>query len=197
VGDMEGRGWGIDGGAWVWRHRLFAWEEESVREYSLLLHNIVLQDSVHDTWRWLSDPIHGYTVRGAYSSITSSDDMVDRSLVDGVWFKHVPLKVSLFVWRLFCNRIPTKDNLAIRGALYSTDVSCAFGCDSNESVTHLFLHCILSADLRALVWNWLGISFVQSGELRQHFTQFTKMAGMPIYSHLFFRIIWFVTIWVL
>jgi len=42
VGEMEGRGWGIDRGAWVWRRRLFAWEEESVRECCLLLHNIVL-----------------------------------------------------------------------------------------------------------------------------------------------------------
>jgi len=38
VGGMEGRGWGIDGGAWEWRRRLFAWEEESVRECALLLH---------------------------------------------------------------------------------------------------------------------------------------------------------------
>jgi hypothetical protein len=30
-----------------------------VRECSLLLCNIVLQDTVHDTWRWLSDPIMG------------------------------------------------------------------------------------------------------------------------------------------
>jgi len=70
VGGMEGRGRGIDGAAWKWRRRLFAWEE-SMREYSLLLHNIVLQDTVLDSWRWLLDPIHGYTVRGAYRFITT------------------------------------------------------------------------------------------------------------------------------
>ena len=197
VGEMEGRGWGNDGGAWVWRRRLFAWEEESVRECSLLLHNIVLQDSVHDTWRWLSEPIHGYTVRGAYCFLTTTGNMVDRSLVDDVWNKHVPLKVSLLVWRLLRNRIPTKDNLALRGALSLTDTSCALGCDCNETVNHLFLQCTLSTDLWALVWNWLGISFVHVGELRKHFLQFTKMAGMPTYSHLFFTINWFVTIWML
>ena len=187
VGDMKDRGWGIDGGAWVWRRRLFAWEEESMRECSLLLCNIVLQDTVHDTWRWLSDPIHGYTVRGAYNFITTTEDMVDRSLVDDVWHKHVPLNVSLFVWRLLRNRIPTKDNLAIRGVLPFTATLCACGCECNESVSHLFLHCTLSADLWALVWNWLGISFVHVGELQQHFIQFTKMAGMPTYSHFFFQ----------
>lgn len=71
-------------------------------------------------------------------------------------------------------RILTKDNLALRGVLSSTDMSCAFGCNCNETVNHLFLQCTLSTDLWALVWNWLGISFVHAGELRQHFLQFTR-----------------------
>ena len=74
--------WEIDGGAWVWRRHLFAWEEESVRECSILLHNNVLQDNVHDTWRWQLDLVHGYSVRESYRYITSSGDMVDRNLVD-------------------------------------------------------------------------------------------------------------------
>jgi len=32
----------------VWRRHLFAWEEESVMECSILLYNTVLQDNVHD-----------------------------------------------------------------------------------------------------------------------------------------------------
>jgi hypothetical protein len=145
----------------------------------------------------MSDPIHGYTVRGAYHFITTRGDMVDRSLIDDVWHKHVPTKVSLLVWRILRNCIPTKDNLVVRGVIPSTDMSCAIGCDSIEWVTHLFLQCTLSVDLWTLVWNWLGISFVYAGELRHHFIQFTRMVGMPIYSHLYFRIIWFVTIWLL
>jgi hypothetical protein len=143
------------------------------------------------------DPIYGYTVQGAYRFITIRGDMVDRSLIDGVWHKHVPSKVSLLVRRILRNRIPTKDNLVLRGVLPSTDMSCALGCDCIESITHHFLQCTLSADLWALVMNWLGISFVHAGDLRHHFLQFTRMARMPIYSHLFFRIIWFATIWVL
>ena len=194
VRDMESRGWGVDGGAWEWRRGLFAWEEECVRECSLLLHNIILQDTGSDKWRWLLDPIHGYTVKEAYSFLTITGDMVDRSNVDDVWHKHIPSKVSLLVWRLFRNRIPTKDNLANRGVLLFTDMSCAFGCGSNESVGHLFIHCSFSGSLWALVSNWLSISFVHPSVLQHHFTQFTKMAGMPIHSHSYFRIIWFATV---
>jgi len=68
-----------------------------VREYSALLHNIILQEQVHDKWRWLLDPIHGYLVRGVYRFLTTSDEPVVRDIVDDVWHKHIPSKVSLFV----------------------------------------------------------------------------------------------------
>jgi len=56
VADMWRRGWAVDGRAWEWRRRLFAWEEECLRECSVLLHNFVLKESVSDKWRWLLDP---------------------------------------------------------------------------------------------------------------------------------------------
>jgi hypothetical protein len=36
VEEMSTLGWMEGGGAWVWRRRLLAWEEESVRECSIL-----------------------------------------------------------------------------------------------------------------------------------------------------------------
>jgi hypothetical protein len=197
VRDMERCGWGFGGRAWVWRRRLFAWEEESVRECSLLLHNISLQDTIIDKWRWSLDPIHGYTVKGAYTFLTSNGVMVDRSNVDDVWHKHIPSKVSLLVWRLLRNRIPTKDNLEHQGVLSFADTSCVYGCASSESAEHLFLHCTMANKMWALVCKWLGISFVLAGELRNHYIQFTKMAGMPLFTRLYFNIIWFATVWVI
>jgi hypothetical protein len=76
-------------------------------------------------------------------------------------------------------------------------VTCVVGCACIETANHLLLHCTLSVALWGLVRNWLGISFVHAHELRHHFIQFTKMAGMPFSTQSFFRIIWFATIWVL
>ena len=123
--------------------------------------------------------------------------MVDRSNVDDVWLKHIPSKVSQLAWRLFRNRIPTKEFLVHRGVLPFTDMSCVFGCGSFESAVLLSIHCSFAGTLWALVSNWLSISFVHPSELRHHFIQFTKMAGMPTYSQLYFRIIWFATDWVI
>ena len=39
----------VDGRERLWRQRFMEWEEESVRECFVLLHNIVLQENVEDT----------------------------------------------------------------------------------------------------------------------------------------------------
>jgi len=122
---------------------------------------------------------------------------MERSTVDDVWHKHIPSKVSLLVWRLLRNHIPTKDNLERWGVLSSADTSCVLGCGSSESAVHLFLHCTMGSNQWTLVCNWLGISYVHAGELRHHFIHFTKMAGTPLFTQLFFRIIWFATVWVI
>jgi hypothetical protein len=109
-----------------------------MRECSMLLLNIVLQVTVEDTWRWLLDPIHGYSVRGAYRFLTTSGELADRSQVIDIWHKHIPSKVSVFVWRLLRNILPTKDNLVRRSVLSHTDAVCVSGCGSSETTTHLF-----------------------------------------------------------
>ncbi|XP_024630861.1 uncharacterized protein [Medicago truncatula] len=114
VSKMAGRGWVVEGDAWVWQRRLLVWEEELVTECSSLLCNIVLQDHVLDRWRLVLDPINGYSVKGTYQYLTRADTFVERGLFDAVWLKQAPLKVSIFVWRLFRNRLPTKDNLIRR-----------------------------------------------------------------------------------
>jgi len=194
---MRRLGWDGNGRAWVWRRRLFAWEEESVRECVVLLCNIVLQDNVHDSWRWLLDPIHGYSVKSSYRYITTTGDILDRSQVDEVWFKHIPPKVSILVWRLLRNMLPTKENLLQQGILLLTDDMCVAGCDDIESTTHLFLHCNIFSVLWSNVRTWLGIYSVPSGDLRHHFIQFTNMVGMPRSSHVFITVIWFAIVWVI
>lgn len=79
VAEMATLGWEVGGGAWVWRRCLLAWEEEEVRKCSALLSNIVLQECTNDKWKWLLDPIHGYSVHRAYQYLTSADEPTDRN----------------------------------------------------------------------------------------------------------------------
>lgn len=109
------------------------------------------------------DPTHGYMVREAYCFLTNNGELVDMTLVDDVWHKHIPPKVSLFVWRLLRNRLPTINSLLRRCILQLHDSACVFGCGGPKTVTHLFLGCDIFSSLWAHAWHWLGISSLHSG----------------------------------
>lgn len=84
VADMVVLGWEYGGGAWVWKRGLLAWEEECVRECSSLLHNVTLQEHVSDSWRWLLEPIQGYSMRGKYHFLTAPDEVLASNGIHNV-----------------------------------------------------------------------------------------------------------------
>lgn len=90
---------------------------------------------------WLPDPYGGYTVQGAYSLLISQVPQVVDYALDLVWHKLVPLKVSVFAWRLICDRLPTRTNLISRRVLSPDMSSCVAGCGHPESAHHPFLLC--------------------------------------------------------
>jgi hypothetical protein len=74
---------------------------------------------------------------------------------------------------------------------------CISGCGGLEITNHLFLYCDTFSSLWTLVCRWLSISSVSPSDIRQHFIQFTSMAGMPRFTHTYLKLIWFASVWVL
>jgi hypothetical protein len=103
----------------LWRRPLRAWEEEQLEECRHLLTNITLQPSVVYQWLWRHDPGGGYSVRGAYSLLTSRNVSEAAELTNLLWHKQVPLKMFVLAWRLLRNRLPTRDNLVRRHYYYT------------------------------------------------------------------------------
>jgi hypothetical protein len=133
MAEMSELGWGEGGAAW-------AWEEELLGEFISVLANFVLQTDVIDRWVWRCDPDGGYSVRGVYKILSALDaqDMADTSAL--IWHKQVPLKVSVMVWRLLRNRLPTKDNLVRRHIIPLDGSLCVTGCESVETTHVRVLH---------------------------------------------------------
>jgi len=164
-------GWGIDGGAWNWRRRLFAWEEELVGELRLLLENINLQVTREDRWLWRLESTSNYTVRSAYKFSNEQFHLASEVQLPSIWHKDVPLKVVLFVWRLFHDRLPTRDNLFRRRII---DIE---GCGLVETSSHLFLHCNLFGSVWNHIYRWVGVSAVMPANVEDHFIQFSHIGG--------------------
>ena len=84
-----------------------------------------------------------------------------------------------------------------RRIIHANAVDCVYGCGKLESATHLFLECGTPTMVWLRVQNSVGISTVFPGKMREHFRQFTSMAGMPRSSHSVFKVIWFAYVWVI
>lgn len=67
------------------------------------------------------------------------------------------MKVSLFMWRLLRDRVPTKDNLFHRRIIFVGDQMCVLGCGQLETASHLFLDCSFFGAPWCVVYRWLGI----------------------------------------
>jgi hypothetical protein len=156
VAHLFSLGVGHMGGAWQWRRRLWAWEEELLEDCRSLLLDVTLFDNVSDRWIWLPDPTGGYSVRGAYQLLITQGVSVVDSAEDLIWHNQVPLKVSVFAWRLLRDRLPTKSNLVNRGVVYPEASLCVSGCGIAETAQHLFLTCSDFASLWHLVRDWIG-----------------------------------------
>jgi len=101
----------------VWRQRLFAWEEEQVGELTSILQSVTLQVQKEDKWLWNLEKSNAFTVRNVYNFLTTQTTVVNTVDAKLLWHKDISLKVVIFAWRLFRNRLPTKDNLFRRGIL--------------------------------------------------------------------------------
>jgi len=68
--------------------------------------------------------------------------------------------VVLFAWRLFRDRLPTKDSLIRRGIIDHESHLCVGGCGSEKTSSHLFLHRNILGSVWHLIYQWMSISMV-------------------------------------
>jgi len=116
--------------------------------------------------------------------------------VDLLWRREVPLKVSVFAWRLFRSRLPTKVNLFRRRIIPSDAQWCVTGCGIQESENHLFLNCGVFGQIWQLVCNWLGVCAADPSNVMDHFFQFSTSSGYATSRRPFMSVIWFASTWI-
>jgi len=66
------------------------------------------------------------------------------------WCADIPPSKSLMTWRLIHNKLPTDDNLTLRGCNFPS--MCSSCQSSSENAFHLFFECSFAVQL----WNWLA-----------------------------------------
>ncbi|PNX74374.1 70 kDa peptidyl-prolyl isomerase, partial [Trifolium pratense] len=147
-------------------------------------------------WQWRLDPDAGYTVWGAYQFLTTIDLVTMHDSEHLIWHPQVPLKVSILAWRLLRDRLPTKSNLVTRGILSPAAHFCVSGCREAETAHHLVISCSTFGSLWDLVCTWIGVTPTGSTSIRDHFVQFTSLAGGTRARRSFMQLVWLAIVWV-
>jgi len=149
-----------------------------------------LQVGTVDRWVWKLHPPQCYTVKSAYSFLTATDTNFTEGFDSFLWLKAVPLKVNLFAWRLFLNRLPTKDNLFRRGVIDAAQLSCAALCGELEDKDHLFFQYEVYGRIWLLISKWLGFESAFNDTICSHAYQFGGLGNFSNNSRTVFAILW-------
>ncbi|GAU29104.1 hypothetical protein TSUD_58700 [Trifolium subterraneum] len=146
-------GWGL-GGLSGGGGEIFQWENELVEACGSLVMGVERKEEESDSWQWGGE---SYTVKNVYLLLIEGEGEVSTWVGD-VWSPLIPLRLSMLAWRLFQNRLPTKENLRRRGVFINSSMFCVGGCGE-----------LFNCPIFSMVWRkiviWLGISvvFVQGG----------------------------------
>ena len=155
-----------------------------------------LQVDKEDRWQWHLKTSNAFSVRSAYKVLATRYHSPVMETLKPLWHKDIPLKVVLFGWRLFRDRLPTKDNLIRCGVIAVEERLCVGGCGMLETSSHLLLHCRTFGEVWHFIHNWLGVCSVLPNAPADHFLQFNSIGGncFKVWMSIL-HLIWYATIW--
>ncbi|GKB22302.1 RNA-directed DNA polymerase, eukaryota [Tanacetum coccineum] len=130
-------------------------EEHQLAQLRLLIDPVILSSSV-DRWVWdLSSDgdFHVKDIRRLLDEFfLPRDDIATR------WVKYVPIKINVFAWRVWLDRLPTRLNLIQRNVSVSS-LLCPICSSSSEDISHLLFKCSLAADVFRLICRWWDLTW--------------------------------------
>ncbi|GJR90742.1 RNA-directed DNA polymerase, eukaryota, reverse transcriptase zinc-binding domain protein [Tanacetum coccineum] len=128
-------------------------EESQLLELTQLLSSVILS-SANDRWNWNLDGHGVFSVKSAREEIDSH--LLVTSSSSTRWSKVIPIKLNVFVWRMFLDKLPTRSNLSNRG-LDIPCTLCPICANVVETRNHLFFGCSMYIDLMQLLCRWWNI----------------------------------------
>jgi len=98
---------------------------------------------------------------------------------------------------MFCDRLPTKTNMANRGVIYPEARFCVAECGHPEDAQHIFLLCPHFGSLWPLVQAWIGFDGFDTQVIQNHLNQFIYYSGGLKARRNFLHLIWLLCSWIL
>nr|GEX06703.1 hypothetical protein [Tanacetum cinerariifolium] len=117
-------------------------ESQQHDHLSVLLDSVILSN-MEDRWFWDLNGDGVFRVKDV--RILLDEAFLPKMEVPTLWIKSIPIKVNVFAWKLFLDRLPTRSNLAQRNVSIPS-LACPL-CDlALEDSFHLFFGCFVAKD---------------------------------------------------
>ena len=162
--------------SWQW-----SWSRKSLGGNNTTSLSLLLSDlhdfhlgSCPDFWHWNQDVDGRFTISGARRHI---DDFLLPSLSSKTrWYKFLPRKVNIFLWRLLLDRLPTRLNLPFRGIEINSIIR-PFCCVGVESRNHFFLACQTAKSIWHLIRIWVDFHWPESTSIDELYSWLDSWNG--------------------
>ncbi|GJW08899.1 hypothetical protein Tco_1571322 [Tanacetum coccineum] len=90
----------------------------------------VILPNISDRWSWLLDPSGDFSVKSTREFI--DDSMLPKTDVPTRWVKSIPIKINIFAWRVFLDKLPTRGIFLSRPYIPSIiALICRIACGIN------------------------------------------------------------------
>ncbi|XP_058765341.1 uncharacterized protein LOC131638809 [Vicia villosa] len=201
-------GW-VDG---VWKWGDFGLPE-NVRDNGVRMEEVLdLKDKVttfsgwssgHDTVSWTGNSDLCFSVGSCYAfyenlSIPYGPPINHAEVFGILWETEVPFKIKAFGWRLFHNRLPTKDCLTARGMSFPIDaLKCIFCGYSLECRNHYFFSCLVVKNIWRKIVFWVGKGVIFEEECRSNFMEWRLHFHSKKVKDRKLGVVWLATTWIL
>ncbi|XP_058784761.1 uncharacterized protein LOC131659610 [Vicia villosa] len=108
----------------------------------------------------------------------------------------VPFKIKAFGWRLFRNRLPTKDLLLYRGTPLSLDnLNCVLCGICVENMKHLFFSCMVVKNIRREIALWVGKVGIGEEDGLENFMNWYRYFRVKKVKERKLGVVWLATNW--
>jgi len=151
---------------------------------------------VNDRWIRQLHASLKYNIFSLYNFLTSRDQTFNDDHTSIIWYKEVPLKVNIFVWRLLHNRLPTTYNLNRRRVLQPNTSLCLDDCGFEENIDHLFLRCYFFGQIWYHIYSCIGLTSVKPATIHEHILQLRTLGGFSKTVSSTFYLIWLSCTWI-
>nr|GEZ69548.1 RNA-directed DNA polymerase, eukaryota [Tanacetum cinerariifolium] len=125
--------------------------EAHQRDLLLDLIEPVILSNMEDRWTWDLNGDSIFRVRDVRNLLDTT--FLPTDVTPMRWVKTIPIKINIFAWKVFLDRLPTRSNLNSQNVAVSS-LMCLICNDALEDVSHLFFSCAMSIDDARLVCRW-------------------------------------------